>query len=340
MRPRIWFETCAGSAAVALRLVGGPNANPPIGYQGSKRGYARAILAALGLRQGLGAGEVWLSDPGPWGSCWAVLTQPGMAEAVAGVIRSWEGEEPRALWERLRAQGWGEMETAEEVGAWTWCHARSKWSLPVSETSGVLDEPSGDTSHPLNGHRTVTDEAIASRVEAVARWLAIQGGAYGGYDVTVKPPTPDHNRRPGGVHPGTWPNDITDRLSSLPVPVPVRVRHGSALDVPIPDDCTDCVVYADPSYKHPNGTPTTGYRENIYAEDLRPYLLEWSRRGATVAISDARPNADLMGEGWVSFRIDSERVGQKRTFSAQQTEWLTMNREPAWRPSVQQGLFG
>ena len=38
-------------------------------------------------------------------------------------------------------------------------------------------------------------------------------------------------------------------------------------------------------------------------------------------------------------RIDGERVGQKRTFSKQQAEWLTLSRPPAWTPSVQGCLF-
>ena len=120
----------------------------------------------------------------------------------------------------------------------------------------------------------------------------------------------------------------------------VELCAGSALDVPIPEDCEGVYVYADPSYKHPDGKATTGYAQNIYAEDLRDRMLEWSERGAVVCISDARPNGALMGDGWHEVEITSERVGQRRTFSAQSAEWLTMNREPVWRPSVQVGLFG
>jgi hypothetical protein len=37
--------------------------------------------------------------------------------------------------------------------------------------------------------------------------------------------------------------------------------------------------------------------------------------------------------------FDGEHIGRGRTFSAQSTEWLTMNRPPAWKPSVQIGMF-
>jgi hypothetical protein len=290
---------------------------------GGKRGYARAILGVLGLRQGLGASEVWLNDAGPWGPVWRVLTTPGKAEEVAAIIRGWKDEEPRALWDRLKAEGWGEL---TEVGE-------------------------------------------------VAAWAAVQGGAFGGYDVTVKPPTPDHNRRPGGVHPGTWPQDITSRVEAVARwlvcgawsvhgmdysgpgarvregnegscgaltvpglasrlsswPVPCRVFHGSALDVPIPDDCDGVFVYCDPPY-----LDTTGYQHDLPREDVIRVALAWSEAGATVCVSEAVP---IEIPGWHHVEITSERVGQKRTFGGTH-EWLTLNREPLWRPSYQPSLFG
>ena len=48
----------------------------------------------------------------------------------------------------------------------------------------------------------------------------------------------------------------------------------------------------------------------------------------------------LVGDGWHQVEITGERKGQRRTFSKQQREWLTVNRPPAWVPSVQAPLFG
>jgi hypothetical protein len=68
--------------------------------------------------------------------------------------------------------------------------------------------------------------------------------------------------------------------------------------------------------------------------------LDLSGRGATVAISEAVRLDRELGDGWNAVQIDGERRGQKRTFSVQQSEWVTMNRPPAKVPGQQQGLFG
>tara|TARA_R110000850_G_scaffold264946_4_gene394263 strand:- start:1236 stop:1463 length:228 start_codon:yes stop_codon:yes gene_type:complete len=65
----------------------------------------------------------------------------------------------------------------------------------------------------------------------------------------------------------------------------------------------------------------------------------WADAGALVCISEAEPIPELMADGWHAVEIGGERVGQKRTFSKQQAEWLTVSRAPAWRPSIQAGLF-
>jgi len=63
----------------------------------------------------------------------------------------------------------------------------------------------------------------------------------------------------------------------------------------------------------------------------------WSDAGAVVCISEAEP---LPLDGWHHVDITAERRGQKRTFSKQQREWLTLNREPAVDLNAQRSLFG
>jgi hypothetical protein len=109
------------------------------------------------------------------------------------------------------------------------------------------------------------------------------------------------------------------------------ISYGSD-DVKLPPDV---VVYIDPSY-----VGTTGYAADLPRADVVALARRWAAAGAVVAISEAEPIPELVAEGWHAVRIDGERVGQKRTFSKQQAEWLTMSRAPAWVPSVQQGLFG
>ena len=324
-RPRLFVELCAGSAAVSLRLVGGPNANPPIGYMGGKRGYARAILGVLGLRQGLGAEEVWLNDAGPWGPVWRVLTTPGKAEEVAAIIRGWKNEEPRALWERLKAEGWGELAEAGEVAAWAWVSGHA--NMTGTQLAPPYLNPEGN---PDGSWKAPPRDWLASRVEAVARWLVCGAWAY-------RKGAPDSGFNPGVESGDSWGKDSTaeglaERVASWPTPV--RAFHGSALEVPIPEDCgfDEVFCYIDPPYQD-----TTGYQHDLPREDVITLARRWSDAGAVVCISEAVP---IEIQGWHHVEITSERKGQKRTFSRQQGEWLTMNREPAWRPSVQVGLFG
>ncbi len=95
------------------------------------------------------------------------------------------------------------------------------------------------------------------------------------------------------------------------------------------------VAYMDPPY-----VGTTGYASDLPRADVVALARRWAAAGATVCVSEAEAIPDLVAEGWHAVRIDGERVGQRRTFSRQQAEWLTLNRAPAWVPSVQGALFG
>jgi hypothetical protein len=95
------------------------------------------------------------------------------------------------------------------------------------------------------------------------------------------------------------------------------------------------VAFIDPPYLN-----TTGYAHDLPRAEVVAIARRWAAAGATVAISEAEPIPELVAEGWYAVRIDGERVGQKRTFSKQQAEWLTLSRPPAWVPPVQGGLFG
>ena len=94
-------------------------------------------------------------------------------------------------------------------------------------------------------------------------------------------------------------------------------------------------MYADVPYKG-----TTGYAHAFPRSEWLPVVRRWRDAGALVCVSEAEPIPALMAEGWHAVRIDGERKGQKRTFSKQQAEWLTMSEPPKWKPSVQMGLFG
>ena len=60
-------------------------------------------------------------------------------------------------------------------------------------------------------------------------------------------------------------------------------------------------------------------------------------------LSEAVPLADDLGAGWWAVDIGQQRTGIGSRTGANRgcvSEWVTMNRAPAWRPAVQGGLFG
>ena len=101
----LFVELCAGTAAVSLRLAQ-PKARPPVSRMGAKTGYADAILYHLHLQPGQGAESYLWCDPDPGVRLMLeAYRDPALAREAADVIRSWADEDPRALWDRLRAEG-------------------------------------------------------------------------------------------------------------------------------------------------------------------------------------------------------------------------------------------
>ena len=66
-----FVELCCGSAALTLFAVG--EHEPPCGYMGGKRVYARATAATIGLRRPT---HITLCDAGCWGGFWAAMFGP------------------------------------------------------------------------------------------------------------------------------------------------------------------------------------------------------------------------------------------------------------------------
>jgi len=102
----LFVELCAGLASMSLMLQGGRYARPPVSRMGNKFGYGVALHRIMGLRPGQGADRYLWCEPDP--GCRALLhayTDREVMHEAARIIRSWKDEEPRALWERLRAEG-------------------------------------------------------------------------------------------------------------------------------------------------------------------------------------------------------------------------------------------
>lgn len=272
----VFVELCAGLAAVSLMLQGGRYARPPVSRMGNKAGYALAILRVMGLRPGQGADRfVWCE---PDDGCRALLhayTDREVMQEAARIIRSWADEEPRALWERLRAEGPIRVCEAREA---------ARWALTTGWTRG-------------NGA------------------LCVAPGAC-----------------PPGVNPAISLPSLTKRMDGyrpLPATVTPDARPIEPADLP-----PGTVAYMDGPYEN-----TTGYGSAFPRAEQVEVIRRWADAGARCYVSEAEPIPELVAEGWHAVEITSQRVGQKRTFSKQQREWVTCSVEPAWRPAEQESMF-
>ncbi len=344
----LFVELCAGTAALSLRLER-DGARPPVSRMGAKTGYADTILRVLGLMPGQRAERYLWCEPDPGVRLLLhAYRDAALAKAAAAIIRSWAAEDPRALWERLRAEGPPRLPDGEvdagEVARWAFTTARTHQS-GGGFAPEAYDDPAR-TGWPGAGPPRVV---LASRItehgtlpaaiapdarqvdpREVARWAVSHAltGMSGGYDCASERAA--RGERWGGDVRDFVPNRMS-RIDAMPATIAPDAR---AID-PGPALPPGTVVYADPPYLN-----TTGYAADLPRAEVVTLARRWAAAGAVVCISEAEAIPELVVEGWHTVRIDGERSGQKRTFSKQQAEWLTMNRPPAWTPSVQGALFG
>ena len=390
-RPRLFAELPAGLASVSLRLHGGANCRPPISRMGNKAGYGEVILAALGLRSGQGAGRyLWAEADPDVAALLRCYPDADMLRRVAEIIRGWKDEEPRALWERLRAERKARAVRSadEEVAAWfpesdwayrqgnpdsgfnpsvatgvaynagpaTWanrCHRLAEYAAIVSGNRlvnmagpALMNTGNGGTRHGGDFATPVGD--VAAAFERVARevagfgvlgqWSFRRGEPESGFNpglLTDREPTSTGGNgakartceqeaslwKPAAGVPG-WPAVLV--LPLIPEAADVAAWMGT------PGDLEDCVVYMDPPY-----VGTTGYAATLGRDEVVRHARAYAALGATVAISEA----EVVIPEWCAVEITAGRKGQKRTFSKQQAEWVTMNREPAHRVATQPALF-
>ena len=167
MKPRAFCEFPAGLAAVSLRLHGGRHCRPPISRMGNKQGYAEVILDALGLRSGQGADAyLWAEADPDVRALLRAYPDAAMLTRIAEIIRGWADEEPRALWERLRAERKARPPMGDAaVGGWI---IEGMWSYRQGDlTSG---------GPVLPGERRQDTSAAAAACKNLAMYATIVGG--------------------------------------------------------------------------------------------------------------------------------------------------------------------
>jgi hypothetical protein len=414
----LFVELCAGTAAVSLRLHR-DGAKPPVSRMGSKSGFASVVLRVLGLIPGQRAAAYLWCEPDPGVRLLLEAYRSAtLAREAAAIIRGWAGEDPRALWERLRAEGPPRLpdggaeagEVARQVVSGHWAYRRGEPDSGFAESLSDrgLGGPAQATEQAgLDLPATVRPDARDVDPREVARWCQIvasnrlinvawseaegkwintgDGGAtFGGaafcsppertaegldgvvgdlpaavevdaravdprevarwaaFTVRTMPQAQARGATAGDFLPRIAPSGVAryqidapaTGLLDLPGGLPAAITPDAREVDPGPALPPGTVAYMDPPYLN-----TTGYASDLPRADVVALARRWVAAGAVVAISEAEAIPELVAEGWHAVRIDGERVGQKRTFSKQQAEWLTLNRAPAWRPSVQGGLF-
>lgn len=358
----LFVELCCGSAAVTLRLLGGPYARPPVSYMGAKTGYAPAILHALGLRQGQGAAAVLLNDPGPWSKVWACLVDPEGCRRVAAIIRGWIGEDARALWERLRAESVPEDEGEAAAARWVWVQGL-QWASsgnidPVKAGEGWTDKKGRAWGKGLDPFKwlperhdalsrltfppstlVLGEDAAEIEPRDVARWVWLAGNAYRRGD-----PSSGFDDAQGRVQRGEkWGADTTAvAIAACERPIawpPAAVSNLPAQDIhPEPPLPEGTVLFLDPPYFGDGSRKITGYAHEFPRSAVVEVALRWQAAGARVAVSECVPVPELVDAGWHTLDITATRIGQRRTFGGT-PEWLTLSHPPAWTPPVQADLL-
>jgi hypothetical protein len=328
-------------------------AKPPISYLGSKSGYAPTIAACLGLSPRQRPAGIVLGEIGPMAAVHAVLGgATGSAAEVAGMalVAGWsfrggvgtnfdpsraipdpDGKRGALTLEGLAARSAAlphprAAEVAAIIRGWAGEEPRPLWER--------LRREGWPSLMPVPGGRWLGPQGV----EEVARLLGEAWLSYGqengaGFRATA-----------GGQWPDRAPDvgTVAKRCAALPTFPPLAVWQGSADALALPADLSGWVVYADPPYLGDGSRKITGYPHGTCSRETVVRLArEWSERGATVAISECVGLAGDLGAGWHEVEITHGRKGQKRTFSVQNAEVLTMNRPPQHAPHRGQvTLFG
>lgn len=108
---------------VSLDLV------PPVSWMGGKRRLAHRIMELLGLTPGQRLLFV-LGDASWWGWVWPLCLDPVSGPVVCRWLRAWQGEDPRALWFRLRDAG-PPADPLERAAGLLWLQGRAASGVPV-----------------------------------------------------------------------------------------------------------------------------------------------------------------------------------------------------------------
>jgi hypothetical protein len=238
------------------------------------------------------------------------------------------------LWTRLRDE-WrkdpelrGVREVASSVVLLRWSikqNPRDGYYGP-GFNSGMMSQEARDDALSL--------DRMANALDSVARWLLLASWSYRQGDVGSGLVMGSAEKMEEWVTEGRGATATATATATAGQQATGWTIYDRAQDVPIPLGASDHFVYIDPPY-----AKTTGYANDLPRDEVVRIASQWADAGAFVGVSEQEPIPALMDAGWCAVRIDQDRTGQKRTFSRQQGEWLTLSRPPVVRPGIQEGLW-
>ena len=310
----MWLiETCAGSAAVTLAVVGG---KLPLYYRGGKRRHARqiaAVLQGLAVEQGAqGFTHYVLNEPGMFGTFWSLVRcAPFRRQLVAELRTMHEGSlgfTARELWGLLAAAPVPTGIT-QRVAAWVALQRHSYAGRPVEIA-------------PLDPKRDACDQRELWRTSGFIGAAADRGAQR------------DRALAAGNADARRWAKssptlaDLAAAIEALPqallrpqdggamltTRIDARRLHLALLDAP-------SVAYIDPPYA---GT-SCGYAATLSRANVLTIARRFIFRGYSVVVSEAEP-LPALDCGTVEHRQLAGPTGGGRTASKQQAEWLTIYR--------------
>lgn len=315
----VYVSPFLGGGADWLTLLS-PSLEPLCAWMGGKRKLAAQILELLSLSPGAPI-PATLGDASWWGWVWPTCLDPQTGPLVSERLRSWRGEDPRALWFRLRDAG-PVGEPWEQAAALLWLQSRAASGVPVWWEGHLVSMdghdygpyPAGQRRRPSEEGEPVAPKLVqwaSTKIDDAGQRQACAKGYIAGASKLSCAHNPPGLARAGGIQdPGT----IARRLDAIrwhTARVPWEVHHVDALaltTMAVERHGARARIYLDPPYQGCTGYPATCPRDQVLAiAEIGP------RRGAPVVLSEAVPLAADLGSGWTAHCL---RGGPK-------PEWVT-----------------
>lgn len=238
---------------------------------------------------------------------------------------------------------WAQITASNRLIHTAWSDAEGRWintgdggctfggaafCSPPERTAEAFDAAPGDVpAVVVPDAREVDPREVARFIVDTCTSIGHAAGEGGFAATQTGDGSPGNPRRPRAMQ------HIAAACDRLPS-IDGALIHPDARDIDPPALPPGTVAYLDGPYEN-----TTQYANLLPRAEQVAIARRWAAAGAVVAISEAEPIPELVAEGWHAVEITGERIGQARTFSKQKREWVTLNRPPAWVPSVQGSLF-